>query len=107
MHLLSLSEVGALERTILVAVTMASATILMSRADFCQTVSGSIEVTAQQISAREPAENWLSYNGDYSGRRLTSLSQMTLENPAQLRVQWSSIPQTPIVWRSRRLWLMV
>jgi hypothetical protein len=45
---------------------MAWATILMSRADFCQTVSGPIEVTAQQISAREPAENLLSYNGDYS-----------------------------------------
>jgi len=33
-----------------------------------------IEVTAQQISAREPAENLLSYNGDYSGRRLTMLA---------------------------------
>jgi alcohol dehydrogenase (cytochrome c) len=61
----------------------------MSRADFCQTVaSGPINVTAEQISGREPAENWLSYNGDYSGRRSSSLAQITLENVAQLRVQW-------------------
>ncbi|PYV62886.1 MAG: hypothetical protein DMG95_08355 [Acidobacteria bacterium] len=74
MHLLCLSEVRALGRTILVAVTMAWATILMSRAGFVQTVSGPIEVIAQQISTREPAENLLSYNGDYSGRRLTMLA---------------------------------
>ena len=32
--------------------------------------------------------NWLTYNGDYSGRRYSSLTQLTRDNVAQLRAQW-------------------
>jgi alcohol dehydrogenase (cytochrome c) len=34
------------------------------------------------------SENWLSYNGDYSGRRYSPLSQINLQNVNQLRAQW-------------------
>jgi len=34
------------------------------------------------------AENWLSYNGDYSGRRYSLLSQINLQNVEQLRAEW-------------------
>src|SRR5271154_2900580 len=32
--------------------------------------------------------NWLSYNGDYTGRRYSSLSQITPQNVHQLQAQW-------------------
>jgi alcohol dehydrogenase (cytochrome c) len=34
------------------------------------------------------AENWLSYNGDYSGHRYSLLSQINLQNVEQLRAEW-------------------
>ena len=34
------------------------------------------------------AANWLTYNGDYSGRRYSSLSQINTNNIAQLRAEW-------------------
>src|SRR5215469_18047683 len=48
--------------------------------------------------------NWLTYNGDYSGRRYSSLTQLTRDNVAQLRAQWvfhsrtsSLLEVTPVV----------
>ena len=35
-----------------------------------------------------PAANWISYNGDYSGRRYSSLDQINSANVAQLRAEW-------------------
>jgi alcohol dehydrogenase (cytochrome c) len=35
-----------------------------------------------------PGANWPSYNGDYSGRRFTSLAEITSGNVANLRTQW-------------------
>jgi len=34
------------------------------------------------------SDNWLSYNGDYSGRRDSPLSQINLNNVGQLRAEW-------------------
>lgn len=35
-----------------------------------------------------PSTNWVSYNGDYSGRRYSSLSQINNDNISQLRAEW-------------------
>ncbi len=35
-----------------------------------------------------PGANWLSYNGDFTGRRFSNLSQINPANVAQLRAQW-------------------
>ncbi len=51
-------------------------------------VVSTIDVGVPELSARTLSGNWLSYNGDYSGRRYTSLSQITPANVAQLRAQW-------------------
>lgn len=51
-------------------------------------VSVKVNVSAADIAVRSLAENWLSYNGDYSGRRYSSLTQITAGNVAQLRAQW-------------------
>jgi alcohol dehydrogenase (cytochrome c) len=63
-----------------------------------------IDVSPQDLLAQPVAANWLSYNGDYSGRRYSTLNQITPENVGQLRAQWVfHVPQsgelevTPVV----------
>jgi alcohol dehydrogenase (cytochrome c) len=48
----------------------------------------SINVQQNELNAHTLADNWLSYNGDYSGRRFSKLSEITPANVAQLRAQW-------------------
>ena len=62
-----------------------------------------IDVSHSDI-ASTPGSNWPSYNGDYSGRRFTSLSEITPGNVASLRAQWvfhsqnsNRLEGTPIV----------
>jgi alcohol dehydrogenase (cytochrome c) len=50
-------------------------------------VRSQINVRAQDLLAATPG-NWLSYNGDYSGRRYSPLSEINANNVAQLRAQW-------------------
>ena len=51
-----------------------------------------------------PPDSWLTYHGDYSGRRHTSLTEITPENVGQLKQVWRfqtgrnpSIKATPIL----------
>jgi alcohol dehydrogenase (cytochrome c) len=48
----------------------------------------SVNVKSEQLNARPVGANWLSYNGDYSGQRFSSLDQINVGNAAQLRTQW-------------------
>ena len=52
------------------------------------TRSATIDVHADDLLARPPGADWTSYNGDYTGRRYSSLSQITASNVPQLRAQW-------------------
>jgi len=45
-------------------------------------------VSAEDLLAKPVAANWTSYNGDYTGRRYSSLREMKPENVAQLRAAW-------------------
>jgi alcohol dehydrogenase (cytochrome c) len=63
-------------------------------------------VGEQDLLAQPPGENWTSYNGDYSGRRYSSLHEVNRNNVAQLRVAWVFHPgnsqrleATPLVVR--------
>jgi alcohol dehydrogenase (cytochrome c) len=47
-----------------------------------------VDVSTEALNARPVAANWLSYNGDYTGQRFSSLDQINAKNVAQLRVQW-------------------
>jgi alcohol dehydrogenase (cytochrome c) len=47
-----------------------------------------IDVLPEQLLAKPPAANWPSYNGDYTGRRYSSLDQINVNNVDQLRTQW-------------------
>src|SRR5713101_2765175 len=50
--------------------------------------SSVIDVLPAELTAHPPGANWLSYNGDFSGRAFTFKKQINLRNVAQLRVQW-------------------
>src|SRR5215472_3799453 len=47
-----------------------------------------IDVTPAQLLSRTITDNWPSYNGDYTGRRFSSLTQITPQNVAHLQAQW-------------------
>ncbi len=49
---------------------------------------GIVDVQPAQLLSRGIYENWPSYNGDYTGRRYSSLMQITPQNVHQLRAQW-------------------
>jgi alcohol dehydrogenase (cytochrome c) len=67
-------------------------------------ISTAIDVRADDLLAQPVAGNWLSYNGDYSGRRYSSLSEINKNSLAQLRAAWvfhahnsSRLEVTPVV----------
>jgi alcohol dehydrogenase (cytochrome c) len=47
-----------------------------------------INVLNQDLLAPQPGANWFSYNGDYSGRRYSELTQITAQNVNRLRAEW-------------------
>ncbi len=62
------------------------------------------DVSDQDLLAQPVGANWTSYNGDYSGRRYSSLRQVNLSNVAKLRAAWAfhatnsrSLEATPVV----------
>src|SRR5438309_11113013 len=60
----------------------------MAAAQEISNASVSADVSTAQLESRMLAANWLTYNGDYSGRRYSSLSQINTNNIAQLRAEW-------------------
>src|SRR5258708_7013425 len=66
-------------------------------------ISTSINVQPAELMALA-GENWLSYHGDYSGRRFSGLTEITPANVTQLKAQWvfhvrdaSDLEVTPVV----------
>jgi alcohol dehydrogenase (cytochrome c) len=67
-------------------------------------VSTAIDVRSEDLLAQPPNANWISYNGDYSGRRYSSLTEINPGNLGELRSQWvfhagnsSRLEVTPLV----------
>jgi alcohol dehydrogenase (cytochrome c) len=52
-------------------------------------VSTVVDVSPGDLRVSPPGANWPSYNGDYSGRRYSSLAQINSANVGQLRAQWA------------------
>ena len=66
--------------------------------------SAGIDLATADLLVSPVGANWPSYNGDYTGRRFSSLTQITPGNVASLRAQWvfhsptsNSLQGTPIV----------
>src|SRR5579864_647661 len=47
-----------------------------------------VNVLNEALLSPQLGANWLTYNGDYSGRRYSELAQITAKNVDQLRAQW-------------------
>jgi alcohol dehydrogenase (cytochrome c) len=80
------------------------ATPLSSQDDRMTSLTTTIDVLPAQLLSRPSATNWLSYNGDYTGRRYSALREVHAGNVAQLRAQWvfhasssSNLEVTPVV----------
>jgi alcohol dehydrogenase (cytochrome c) len=56
--------------------------------------NGLINVQQKDLLQSPPADNWVSYNGDYSGARHSSLTQITPDNVGRLAAQWVFHPRT-------------
>jgi alcohol dehydrogenase (cytochrome c) len=66
--------------------------------------SGVINVQQKDLLEKPVADNWLSYNGDYSGARYSSLTQITPDNVGRMAARWvfhpvvvSPLEVTPVV----------
>jgi alcohol dehydrogenase (cytochrome c) len=67
-------------------------------------ISVKVDVQAAQLAAQPVGTNWLSYNGDYTGRRYSALSQINVNNVGNLRAAWvfhaphsDALEVTPVV----------
>ena len=71
-----------------------------------QPVSAPVTVTAADLLTSPAGANWTSYNGDYTGRRYSSLREINTGNVQQLRAAWvfhpgnsQNLETTPVVVR--------
>jgi len=69
-----------------------------------ESISTDIDVHTAELVAQPAGSNWLSYNGDFSGRRYSRLSQINRGNVGELRAEWvfhssnsNRLEVTPIV----------
>jgi alcohol dehydrogenase (cytochrome c) len=51
-------------------------------------ISAAIDVRNEDLLVQPPAANWTSYNGDYSGQRYSSLTQINSTNVGRLQAAW-------------------
>ncbi len=51
-------------------------------------ITAVVNVSAGDLLAQPVGANWTSYNGDYTGRRFSSLHEINPQNVAQLRATW-------------------
>src|SRR6201993_5083402 len=67
--------------------TVCTGQVLFGQATGTKSTS-SLHVTAKDLLATPVGGNWPSYNGDYTGRRYSSLHEINRTNVAQLRAAW-------------------
>jgi len=78
--------------------------VLLAAPEKTATISSAIDVRPEQLLVQPPGANWISYNGDYSGRRFSSLAEITPANVTNLRAEWifhvrdaNELEVTPVV----------
>jgi alcohol dehydrogenase (cytochrome c) len=66
--------------------------------------TGAVNVSPEELLAQPVGANWTSYNGDYTGRRYSSLREINPENVGRLRAAWvfhpgksENLEATPVV----------
>jgi len=51
--------------------------------------STKVDIQTPDLETSPPAANWLTYHGDYTGRRYSALAEITAGNVEELRAQWA------------------
>ena len=74
-------------KSLMIGVLFAASTAF-ALASEAEQVAGKIDVRTSDLETAPPAANWLTYHGDYSGRRYSALSEIGTGNVGQLRAQW-------------------
>jgi alcohol dehydrogenase (cytochrome c) len=79
-----------LGRRMTLAIALLAGCLILAAADNPPRESSAavIDVLPADLAAPSPGANWFSYNGDFSGRRYSSLSQINRSNVGHLRAQW-------------------
>jgi alcohol dehydrogenase (cytochrome c) len=77
-----------LQRRWLIAVCAYMLSIPLRGQDSDPSVARAPGVQASQLLSRTIKDDWPSYNGDYTGRRFSSLTQITPQNVKNLQAQW-------------------
>jgi alcohol dehydrogenase (cytochrome c) len=77
-----------LQRRWLIAVCAFMLSIPLSGQDSDPSLARAPGVQASQLLSRTIKDDWPSYNGDYTGRRFSSLTQITPQNVKHLQAQW-------------------
>src|SRR5277367_772805 len=77
-----------LQRRWLIAVCAYMLSIPLSGQDSDPSLARAPGVQASQLLSRTIKDDWPSYNGDYTGRRFSSLTQITPQNVRHLQAQW-------------------
>lgn len=73
---------GGFRRGLTLAFMMLASSVALAQSSLTE------GVTQAQLEKKGIHDSWLSYNGDYTGRRFTSLTQITPQNVGQMRAQW-------------------
>jgi alcohol dehydrogenase (cytochrome c) len=86
---------------VIIGLFMASANLWSASG---QSTDAALDVSPSDLLSSSIGSNWPTYNGDYSGRRFSSLDEITPANVGSLRAQWvfhsrnsNSLEGTPIV----------
>jgi alcohol dehydrogenase (cytochrome c) len=77
-----------LQRRWRIAVCAFMLSIPLSGQDSDPSLASTPGVRASQLLPRTIKDDWPSYNGDYTGRRFSSLTQITPQNVRHLQAQW-------------------
>jgi alcohol dehydrogenase (cytochrome c) len=72
-----------------------SAAIAVANQEPNSNISVTVDLRAEDLLGQPVANNWVSYNGDYSGQRFSALDQMTTKNVGPLRAEWVFHVPTP------------
>jgi alcohol dehydrogenase (cytochrome c) len=64
------------------------AAILIGQESGSRPAPSALHVATEDLLTTPVADNWPSYNGDYTGRRFSSLTQINRRNVGQLRAAW-------------------
>ena len=90
--------------TVLLLVVFSFCTIAFGDEASTLPLVSSIDVKAADLLVKSPGTNWVSYNGDYSGRRYSTLAQIRPENVGNLQAKWvfhaantARLEMTPLV----------